>query len=128
MSKADISSKAGKAYNSARENTYVRRLIEDEELRASIIAAAVAAKSAYGRVQSSRSSAVEALTNDRKVKRELSEAADSVLGERTTTHRDDLAAAEDDGVLATLHVFRSVGDDVWVHVPVRDVTPDRVVE
>ncbi len=78
MSKADISSKAGKAYNSARDNTYVRRLIEDEELRASIIAAAVAAKSAYGRVQSSKSSTVETVTNDRKVKRELSEAADSL--------------------------------------------------
>ncbi len=44
MSKADISSKAGKAYTSARDNTYVRRLIEDEELRASIVAAAVAAE------------------------------------------------------------------------------------
>lgn len=78
MSKADISSKAGKAYASARENTYVRRLIEDEELRASIIAAAVAAKNAYGRVQSSRSSAVDSVAHDRKVKRDLSEAADSL--------------------------------------------------
>lgn len=78
MSKADISSKAGRAYASARDNTYVRRLIEDEELRASIIAAAVAAKNAYGRVQSSRSSAVESVANDRKVKRDLSEAADSL--------------------------------------------------
>jgi hypothetical protein len=78
MSKADISSKAGRAYTSARENTYVRRLIEDEELRASIIAAAVAAKSAYGRIQSSRGSAVEAVSGDRKVKRELSDAADSL--------------------------------------------------
>jgi hypothetical protein len=78
VSKADIPGKAGKAYTSARENQYVRRLIEDEELRASIIGAFVAAKSAYGRIQSSNSSTVEAVTGDRKVKRELSEAVESL--------------------------------------------------
>ena len=78
MSKADISSKAGKAYAGARDNQYVRRLVEDEELRASLIGALVAAKSAYGRIQSSNSSAVEAVTSDRKVKRELSDAVDSL--------------------------------------------------
>jgi hypothetical protein len=78
MSKVNFSDKAGNAYTAARENQYVRRLVEDEELRASIIGALVAAKSAYGRVQASNSSAVEAVTGDRKVKRELSEAVDSL--------------------------------------------------
>ncbi|MEX0620649.1 MAG: hypothetical protein WD181_03635 [Solirubrobacterales bacterium] len=78
MSKADFSSRAGSAYTAARGNQYIRRLIEDEDLRASIIGAAVAARSAYGRVQSSNSSAVEAVTSDRKVRRELSEAVDSL--------------------------------------------------
>jgi hypothetical protein len=78
MSKADFSTKAGNAYSAARENQYVRRLIEDAELRAAIVAAAVAAKGAYGRIQASDSSAVEAVTSDRKVKRQLSEAADSL--------------------------------------------------
>jgi hypothetical protein len=78
MSKASFSDKAGTAYSAARENQYVRRLVEDAELRASIVAAAVAAKSAYGRIQASNSSAVEAVTSDRKVKRQLSEAVDSL--------------------------------------------------
>jgi hypothetical protein len=78
MSKADFSTKAGNAYSAARENHYVRRLIEDEDLRASIIGAFLAAKSAYGRVQASNASTVEAVTSDRKVKRELAEAAESL--------------------------------------------------
>jgi len=78
MSKADFSNRAGNAYTATRKNPYVRRLVEDEDLRASIIGALVAAKSAYGRIQASNSSAVEAVTSDRKVKRELSEAVDSL--------------------------------------------------
>ena len=78
MSKADFSSRAGNAYTAARDNQYVRRLIEDEDLRASIIGALTAARSAYGRVQASNSSTVEAVTSDRKVKRELSEAVESL--------------------------------------------------
>lgn len=78
MSKSDFSNRAGNAYTAARGNQYVRRLVEDEELRASIVGALVAAKSAYGRVQASNASKVEAVTGDRKVKRELSDAADSL--------------------------------------------------
>lgn len=78
MSKANFSDRAGNAYTATRENQYVRRLVEDEDLRASIIGALVAAKSAYGRIQSGNASAVEAVTSDRRVKRELSEAADSL--------------------------------------------------
>ncbi|MDQ5895485.1 MAG: hypothetical protein QG596_1746, partial [Actinomycetota bacterium] len=33
MGKENISGKASQAYSSARDNQYVRRLIEDEELR-----------------------------------------------------------------------------------------------
>ena len=78
MSKASFSDRAGNAYSAARENQYVRRLVEDEELRASIIGALVAAKGAYGRIQASNASTVEAVTSDRKVKRQLSEAVDSL--------------------------------------------------
>jgi len=74
----DITNKAGQAYSAARENQYVRRLIEDEELRDSLAAAYFAGKKAYGRVSSSRGSVAESVTNDRKVKRELKNATDAL--------------------------------------------------
>jgi hypothetical protein len=77
MAKDDITSKAAQAYATARENQYVNRLVEDEELRDSIIAAFTAARTAYGRVSKSKSSPVEAV-NDRKVKRDLQSAAASL--------------------------------------------------
>jgi hypothetical protein len=77
MNKSRVATKAGQAYETARENQYVRRLVEDEELRASIIAAAVAAKSAYGRARDKGSSPIEAV-NDRKVKKDLDQAADAI--------------------------------------------------
>ena len=74
----DISNKAGQAYAAARENQYVRRLIEDEELRDSLAAAYFAGRKAYDRVSSNRGSAVEAVTSDRKVKKELKNATDAL--------------------------------------------------
>ncbi|HTU14896.1 MAG TPA: hypothetical protein VMF31_06845 [Solirubrobacterales bacterium] len=74
----DITSKAGQAYSAARENQYVRRLIEDEELRDSLAAAYFAGRKAYGRVSSSRASVAESVANDRKVKRELKNATDAL--------------------------------------------------
>ncbi len=78
MGNENISGKAGQAFASARDNQYVRRLIEDEELRASLIAAALAGRKAVQRVQSNRGSAVESVTHDKKVKKELQNAADSL--------------------------------------------------
>lgn len=78
MGKEQISGKAGQAFATARDNQYVRRLIEDEELRASLIAAGLAGRKAIQRIQSSRGSTVEAVTHDRRVKRELQSAADSL--------------------------------------------------
>jgi len=74
----DISSKAGQAYSAARENTYVRRLIEDEELRDSLAAAYFAGRKAYGRVSASRAGVAESVTNDKKVKRELKNATEAL--------------------------------------------------
>lgn len=70
--------RAGQAFAKARENDYVRRMVEDEELRASLIAAAMAGRKAVQRISSNRASAVESVTSDRKVKRELRAAADSL--------------------------------------------------
>ena len=78
MGTENISGKAATAYSSARENQHVRRLIEDEELRASLVAAAVAGRKAFQRIQSNRSSAVESVTQDKRVKKELQSAAESL--------------------------------------------------
>ena len=69
--------KAGAAYAAARENQYVRRLVEDEELRDSLAAAYFAGKKAYGRVSSSRGSVADSV-NDKKVKRELKNATEAL--------------------------------------------------
>ena len=61
---------AADLYSTARENPYVQRLIEDEELRDSLKKAFEAAKGAYGRA-TSNGSAVKAVTSDKKVQRDL---------------------------------------------------------
>ncbi|MBN8871026.1 MAG: hypothetical protein J0H66_14195 [Solirubrobacterales bacterium] len=78
MGTENISGRASRAYSTARDNQHVRRLIEDEELRASLIAAALAGRKALQRIQSNRSSAVESVTQDKRVKKELQSAADSL--------------------------------------------------
>jgi hypothetical protein len=66
--------KAGEAARAARSNRYVERLIEDEELRGSLLAAYGAARSAYGRM-SNGTPATTALFEDRKLQSELRDAA-----------------------------------------------------
>lgn len=71
-------SKAEKAYSNVRDNEYVRRVMEDEELRHSLIAAFLAGRKAVERISNNRASAVDSVTSDRKVKRELRHAAESL--------------------------------------------------
>jgi adenylosuccinate synthase len=66
--------KASDAARAARQNRYVQRLIEDDDLRQNILAAYAAARSAYGRMHNGKP-ATRALFEDRKLQRELSEAA-----------------------------------------------------
>lgn len=66
--------KIGKASEAVRDNEYIKRLVEDEELRDSLVAAYGAARSAYGRVSNGKP-LTKALLEDRKLKRELAEAA-----------------------------------------------------
>jgi len=68
---------AADLYATARENPYVERLIEDEELRDSLKKAFEAAKGAYGRA-TSNGSAVKAVTGDKKVQRDLKVAAENL--------------------------------------------------
>jgi hypothetical protein len=68
---------AADLYSTARENPYVQRLVEDDELRDSLKNAFEAAKGAYGRA-TSNGSAVKAVTSDKKVQRDLRTAAENL--------------------------------------------------
>ena len=77
MSKT-TTARAGDIYETARENPYVQRLIEDEELRDSLRDAFESAKSAYGRATGNGKGTVKAVTSDKKVQKDLRKAAESL--------------------------------------------------
>ncbi len=70
--------KAAGVYQAARENEYVNRLIEDADLRESVIDAVHAARKAYDRIAESKRGPVSAVADDKKVQRDLKAAADSL--------------------------------------------------
>jgi hypothetical protein len=74
----ETADRAADIYATARENPYVQRLIEDEELRDSLRNAFDAAKGAYGRATGNGKSPVKAVTSDRKVQRDLRKAAEEL--------------------------------------------------
>jgi len=59
------------------DNPYVRRLVEDDELRENLRTAFEAAKDAYARMSNGKGTA-DALIDDKKVHRDLREAAESI--------------------------------------------------
>jgi len=69
---------AADLYSTARENPYVQRLIEDEELRDSLKGAFEAARGAYTRATGNGKGTVKAVTSDKKVQRDLRTAAESL--------------------------------------------------
>jgi hypothetical protein len=69
--------RAADIYSAARENPYVQRLIEDDELRDSLRKAFDAARHAYTRA-SGNGGTVKAVTSDKKVQRDLRSAAESL--------------------------------------------------
>ena len=71
-------SQAADIYSTARENPYVQRLIEDEELRDNLREAFEAARGAYGRATGNGKGAVKAVTSDKKVQKDLRNAAESL--------------------------------------------------
>jgi hypothetical protein len=74
MAAKDSIGKASAAAQAAQRNQYVKRILEDEELRNNLLAAYTAARSAYGRVGNGKPP-TKALFEDRKLQRELLEAA-----------------------------------------------------
>lgn len=70
--------RAGDLYETARENPYLQRLIEDDELRDSLKDAFEAARGAYGRATGNGKGAVKAVTTDKKVQKDLRTAAENL--------------------------------------------------
>jgi hypothetical protein len=77
MSKTKAS-QAADIYSTARENPYVQRLIEDEELRDNLREAFEAARGAYTRATGNGKGTVKAVTSDKKVQKDLRSAAESL--------------------------------------------------
>ncbi len=69
---------AADIYSTARENPYVQRLIEDDELRDNLRNAFDAARKAYGRATGNGKGPVKAMTSDKKVQRDMRSAAESL--------------------------------------------------
>ena len=67
----------GKATETVLSSEYLKRLMEDEQLRENLLSAYGAARSAYGRVSNGKP-AGKALMEDRKLQRELAEAASAL--------------------------------------------------
>jgi hypothetical protein len=65
------------AYNTARSNPYVKRLLEDEELRDTIRAAFVSAAEAYRRVQKAKAPQ-KVVMDDKKFHKDLKNAAEAL--------------------------------------------------
>jgi hypothetical protein len=70
--------RAGDLYGAARENPYVQRLIEDEDLRDNLKDAYNSAKKAYGRATGNGKGTVKAVTSDKKVQKEMRQAAEAL--------------------------------------------------
>jgi len=73
---AKTAAKAGGAATAVRSSPYVQRLIEDDDLRDSIRDAFESARDAYARIANGKGPA-KALMDDKKVQRDLKEAADN---------------------------------------------------
>jgi len=70
--------RAADLYSTARENPYVQRLIEDDDLRDSLRSAFEAARGAYLRATGNGKGPVKAVTSDKKVQKDLRKAAESL--------------------------------------------------
>jgi hypothetical protein len=77
MTAKDRIGKAGEAAKAAQRNQYLQRILEDEQLRSSLLTAYGAARNAYGRMSNGKP-ATKALFEDRKLQKELKEAANAL--------------------------------------------------
>jgi hypothetical protein len=85
MAAKDRINKAGEAARAAQRNRYLQRFVQDEQLRGTLLTAYGAARNAYGRMANGKPT-TQALFEDRKLQRELKEAANA-LREASTSLR-----------------------------------------
>ncbi len=107
MAAKDRINKAGEAARAAQRNRYLQRLLEDEELRGSLLTAYGAARSAYGRMSNGKP-ATEALFEDKKLQRELKEAA-SALREASSALREQPKRRRKGGIGRSLLLLAVAG-------------------
>jgi hypothetical protein len=69
--------KIGKAGEAVLSNDYLKKLVEDEQLRESLLSAYGSARNAYGRLSNGKP-ASKALFEDRKLQRELTDAVNAL--------------------------------------------------
>jgi hypothetical protein len=77
MAAKDRFSQATEAVRAAQRNRYLQRLVQDDELRGSLLAAYGAARNAYGRMSNGKPAA-QAVFEDKKLQRELKQAANAL--------------------------------------------------
>jgi hypothetical protein len=77
MAAKDKLNKVGDATRAAQPTQYIQRLVEDEDLRANLLSAYAAARSAYGRLSDGKP-ATEVLFEDRKLQEELNNAVNAL--------------------------------------------------
>jgi hypothetical protein len=107
MAAKDRINKAGEAARAAQRNRYLQRLLDDDELRSSLITAYGAARSAYGRMNNGKP-ATQALFEDKKLQRELKEAADA-LREASSSLREQPARRRKGGIGRSLLLLAVAG-------------------
>ncbi|HVF77154.1 MAG TPA: hypothetical protein VNA28_02555 [Solirubrobacteraceae bacterium] len=86
MAAKDKAAKAAAAAQTAKENPYLQRVIQDEELRDNMVVAFEAAKNAYNRLNKGKAPAKN-LVEDKKLHREVKRSADA-LRDATAALRD----------------------------------------
>jgi hypothetical protein len=101
MAAKDRLSKAEEAAKAAQKNPYLQRLIEDDELRSSLLAAYGAARNAYGRMSNGKPPA-KALMEDRKLQNELKNAAGALRDASSSLREPPKRARRRGGIGRTL--------------------------
>lgn len=77
MAAKDKAAKAAAAAHSAKQNPYLQRVIQDDELRDNMVVAFEAARNAYGRLNKGKAPAKN-LVEDKKLHAELKRSADAL--------------------------------------------------
>jgi hypothetical protein len=101
MAAKDRLSKAEEAAKAAQKNPYLQRLMEDDELRSSLLAAYGAARNAYGRMSNGKPPA-KALMEDRKLQNELKNAAGALRDASSSLREPPKRARRKGGIGRTL--------------------------